>query len=302
MRNEARQRVGVVSRIRTVKPEFVRHSGLYDAELETGLPVRVSFIGLWTACDREGRFKWNPRELKIECLPHDQIDFSRVLDALLTRGHIEQYLVDGRLYGFIPSWHRHQVINNRESKSILPEPTENSIATARCTREARVSDASATPLVHAQGEGKGREKEWKGREGDSTTAAQSLGRDYQPKPEAPTNATWTAYATAYERRYGIAPVRNRTVNGQLANFVERIPRDEAPSVAQFYVEHDNQLYRNAQHPVNLMLRDAESLRTQCMTGTRAGGAGPPTARNSADKAARVAAMLGMNGSKDTIDA
>ena len=47
-----------MARIRTIKPEFFRHEALYEAEHETGLPLRVAYAGLWTAADREGRFQW----------------------------------------------------------------------------------------------------------------------------------------------------------------------------------------------------------------------------------------------------
>jgi hypothetical protein len=90
-----------LARIRTIKPEFFRHADLYEAEKETGLPLRLAFAGLWTAADREGRFKWRPRELKLDCLPHDDVDFSRVLDALTTRGWLVRYAVDGVEYGAI---------------------------------------------------------------------------------------------------------------------------------------------------------------------------------------------------------
>lgn len=143
-----------MARIRTIKPEFFRHEGLYDAERETGLPLRVAFAGLWTSADREGRFKWKPRELKLDCLPHDEIDFSRVLDALTTRGFIQKYTVDGCDYGCIPSWHEHQVINNREMASNFPKPPE---IKEKLTRAPRVPDACPTPLVQVQGEGKGKE-------------------------------------------------------------------------------------------------------------------------------------------------
>lgn len=150
-----------MARIRTIKPEFFRHGGLFDAERETGLPLRVAFAGLWCAADREGRFKWKPRELKLDALPFDEVDFSRVLDALATRGHIVKYASDGQEFGFIPSWHEHQVINNRETGSSLPAPTETSIETTTSTREARVRHASGTDEEReehaAQGEGKGRE-------------------------------------------------------------------------------------------------------------------------------------------------
>lgn len=147
-----------MGRIRTVKPEAFTHEGLYELEIEMGLPIRVGYMGLWTVADREGRFIWAPKTLKLGCLPHDILDFSRVLDALWTRGHIEKYASGGREYGFIPSWKNHQVINNRETPSVLPEPMPESILARLPTCEARVNDASSTPLVHAQGEGKGRER------------------------------------------------------------------------------------------------------------------------------------------------
>ena len=37
-------------------------------------------------------------------------------------------------------------------------------------------------------------------------------------------------------------------------------------VAAFFVGHQNGLYVSAMHPVNLMLRDAEKLRTEWATG------------------------------------
>lgn len=147
-----------MARIRTIKPDFFRHEGLYEAEVKYKLPLRISFAGLWTACDREGRFKWLPRALKLDVLPYDELDFSRVLDALLTCGFIVKYSKDGKDYGCIPSWNIHQVINNRESESIIPPPEESTIY----TREPRVDDASLTPLVHTQVEGKGREGKRKG--------------------------------------------------------------------------------------------------------------------------------------------
>ena len=146
-----------MARIRTIKPAFFRHSDLFQAERETGLPLRVAFAGLWTAADREGRFAWRPLELKLDCLPHDDVDFSRVLDALTTRGFLVRYAsADGREYGAIPSWSKHQVINNREGASEIPAPPSGDVS-ATSTRAPRVTDACPTPLVHAQGEGKGME-------------------------------------------------------------------------------------------------------------------------------------------------
>ncbi len=84
--------------------------------------------------------------------------------------------------------------------------------------------------------------------------------------EKPTVATWEAYSKAYLGKYGVAPVRNRSVNGQLAQFVGKLGAEESPLVAAFYLTHKNGFYVSAMHPVSLMLRDAEKLRTECVTG------------------------------------
>ena len=83
---------------------------------------------------------------------------------------------------------------------------------------------------------------------------------------APSSEAWEAYAAAYRRRYGTDPVRNAMVNGQLANFVKRIGQDESPQVAAFYVGHAGRMYVQAMHPLNLLVRDAEKLRTEWATG------------------------------------
>lgn len=81
-----------------------------------------------------------------------------------------------------------------------------------------------------------------------------------------TSETWSAYANAYSRRYGVEPVRNASVNGQLANFVKRIGAEEAPRVAAFYVQSRNSYYTTCGHSVKAMLSDAEKLRTEWATG------------------------------------
>lgn len=150
-------------RIRTIKPEFFKHYDLYRAERESRLPLRLAFASLFTVADREGRFKWRPEELKAYCLPYDQIDFSRVLDALSTRGFIERYECAGEAYGWIPTFSKHQVINNRENHSDLPDPLDVDTS----TRGARVGHAWSDFANLDQAE---RERERKGTEGKTTFA------------------------------------------------------------------------------------------------------------------------------------
>jgi hypothetical protein len=135
-----------MARIRTVKPETFEHEVLFDAEKDSGLPLRVAWIGLWTMCDRDGRFMWRPRQLKSNILPYDDLDFERVLDALWTHGFLVKYASDGNTYGCIPSWHKHQFINNKERLSEIPPPTNETLiligkTNMSGTREERVNDA-----------------------------------------------------------------------------------------------------------------------------------------------------------------
>lgn len=78
--------------------------------------------------------------------------------------------------------------------------------------------------------------------------------------------TWTAYKTAFAKRYGIEPVRNSKVNSQIKQFVGRLGFEEAPSVAEFYVASNEQFYAKKAHGVGYMLADAEKLRTEWATG------------------------------------
>jgi hypothetical protein len=119
--------------MRTIKPEFFKHVGLHDLEQSSGLPVHRGLAGLWVCSDRDGLFEWEPRRLKTEIFPYHDLDFGKVLDALLEGGFIQKYEVDGKLYGCIPTWHKHQYPNGREPASGLPTPPN-------LTREARVDD------------------------------------------------------------------------------------------------------------------------------------------------------------------
>lgn len=101
-------------------------------------------------------------------------------------------------------------------------------------------------------------------------------------PTGITNDTWDAYCQAYVMRYGVSPVRNASVNGQLANFVKRLGIERAPRVATFYLTHNHRRYLDAKHPVNLMVQFAETLHTEWATQK-------PTTETEARQADRTAA-------------
>jgi hypothetical protein len=167
-------------RIRTIKPEFFTHEGLFEAEQETGLPVRLAFAGLWCIADREGRFRWEPRRIGVQVLPYDGADFGLILDALAARGFVVKYRqIDAcptraprvndacrdACFGYIPGFLRHQVVNNREALSTLPDPNVENVELLSNPSEFDACPTRAPRVPHAsKGEGKGREG--KGKEGE----------------------------------------------------------------------------------------------------------------------------------------
>lgn len=178
-------------RIRTIKPEIFKDEELWDLAQTTGLPILQAFEGLWCFADKEGRFEWRPRALKTDILPYWDGDFSRVLDALTTRGFIVKYACGTREYGLVRTFKRHQVINNREADSELPPPPDETTPPKgengykpkipdTPTREARVDDASGTRPVHAQAE---REGNGKGTEGNGSGKGASPTREARAPDE-----------------------------------------------------------------------------------------------------------------------
>jgi hypothetical protein len=74
----------------------------------------------------------------------------------------------------------------------------------------------------------------------------------------------------------------------LMRFLERVPAAEAPDIAAFYVMSNRGLYVSAKHPVNLLLRDAEALRTEWQTGMHS----TDTAARQADRTGATAQVFG----------
>lgn len=98
---------------------------------------------------------------------------------------------------------------------------------------------------------------------DAPATRPRSGRKDQP---AKTSAIWQAYGEAYRQRYNVDPLRNAKVNGMLARFMERVPVEEGPGIAGFFVRSNRGLYVSSKHCVDLLLRDAEALRTEWATG------------------------------------
>lgn len=156
-----------------------------------------------------------------------------------------------------------------------------------------------------QGRDQGRDQGEEGIKDPSTgvNPAGNLPVPSKPKSDPSKNIpTWEAYREAYSRRYGTAPIRNASVNAKLAQFVNRIGTEESPLVAEFYLTHNDAFYVKSMHPVGLMLRDAEKLRTEWATGRKMLGSAAREAERVqhnvnvfTEAAARIAAREKRNG-------
>lgn len=82
----------------------------------------------------------------------------------------------------------------------------------------------------------------------------------------PNVVAWEQYKSAYVRKWGVEPIRNAKVNGQIAKVVKAIGNELAGPVLAFYVEHKDPLYIQRQHDVSLALRDISGLATQYRRG------------------------------------
>lgn len=135
-----------MSRIRTIKPEFFTSEDIVSL---TPL-ARLFYVSLWCEADREGRLEWKPKTLKLRYLPGDNCDILDLANELSSAGLILIYSAEGKTYAQIYSFKKHQVINNRESESTIPAPT---------------NDACPTRESGEKAEGKEGRKEGKGKEG-----------------------------------------------------------------------------------------------------------------------------------------
>jgi hypothetical protein len=159
-----------MARIRTIKPDIATHEGLFEAEQKSGLPIRLAFTLLLTCADKEGRFKWRPRELKLSVLPYDdEINFEDVLNCLANHGFIVKYEANGQKYGCYANWKKHQKPNNKEADSAIPSPEEGEIIVENTVEKTPSLDLYQASLGKekasldlTQGERKGKGKEGEG--------------------------------------------------------------------------------------------------------------------------------------------
>lgn len=127
-----------MARIRTIKPEFFTSSDI----LGLAPLARLLYVALWCEADRDGRLKWDLETFGYRYMPKEAKQIEGLAQELIERELVILYEVEAKTYADIPSFTSHQVINNRESISVIPPRVK-----------------AASPRVKAEGrkEGKGKE-------------------------------------------------------------------------------------------------------------------------------------------------
>jgi len=151
-----------VARIRTIKPNFFRSHDV----AELSYRARLTWVGLWTYVDDEGRGRDDARIIKGDLWAlEDKVTWQEVerdLTELSRSAHVVRYTVNGRAYLAIPKWLDHQAIS-RPTKSKFPPPNPVSDRDAAPITEDSLSAHGANTAGtgnREQGTGKGnREKE-----------------------------------------------------------------------------------------------------------------------------------------------
>jgi len=159
-----------MARIRTIKPEFWRDEGLSLVSSEAALLA----IGILNHSDDEGYFNANPKLLEADVFPLR--DLSRTTTVLIQElseiGYLDLFLgTDGKQYGKVKNFERHQVINKpkpSQIKDLIDKKIEYGSITV------------AVPPGKEQGTGKGKEQ---GKEQGGGTSSTSVDQPSSEKSQ-----------------------------------------------------------------------------------------------------------------------
>lgn len=102
-------------------------------------------------------------------------------------------------------------------------------------------------------------------------AVQTKQPENRTDQSAANRAVWQAYCQAYIGRYGVEPLRNAKLNGQIAQFVRLVGADDAPQLAAYYLRHNNGFFVQRRHDFGLLLQSAQQIRTDWLRGEQMTG-------------------------------
>lgn len=246
---------------------------------------KLLFLHILLVADDFGNAHGSHFSLRTKCFAGHQVEnavIDRLLDQLVAVDLVRLYEVDEVRYVHIPRF-RQRLRHVKRVYPISPWHTNNELAEK--TPDARQTHVGRTSAEEKRREEKGREdinlsgslrspvSEGDGlaltpKDQTTTLSKKSLPARAKNRKTAKTAETWSAYSAAYQDRYHVEPVRNAKANRLLCTLIERIGNEEAPAVAHFYLSHNRGLYASSGHCLDLLVRDAEKLRTEWATGRR----------------------------------
>lgn len=134
-----------MSRIRTIKPDFFLNEDI----AELSLFARLTFIGLWTIADREGRLEDRPKRIKAQLFPYDDCDMNVLLQELhcAPSRFILRYVAQDCAYIQVRNFTKHQRITGTEAQSAtrIPPPQEGEIIEYQPSVDAQNGNNMETP-------------------------------------------------------------------------------------------------------------------------------------------------------------
>jgi len=246
-----------MARIRSIKPEFCTSAQVAECSRN----ARLLFVLMWIHCDDNGVHPASAKQLRMECFPGDDdmtaAAVQELVEELKAQSLLTEYENAGARYWLVTGWKHQRIDKPQPGKYPLPTDADSAPVTDALPNHSKNAPVALPP------DRNGRDRKGSERKGEE-------GKGMVPAADAPatTSEIWSAYRAAYFHRYGAEPVRNATVNGQLAQVVKRLGAEEAPDVAAFYVSHNGGFYASRMHPVALLLNDCEKLRTEWATGHR----------------------------------
>jgi hypothetical protein len=112
-----------MARIRTIKPEFWQDEQLAECSPH----ARLLAIAILQLCDANGVFRYIPLQIHAHAFPWEQeVNTPSLLGELEAAGYLFFYTAEGRRYGCVPGFPRHQRLQGKEAQScgIYPKPNQ----------------------------------------------------------------------------------------------------------------------------------------------------------------------------------
>lgn len=146
MARKHRREKFIMSRIRTIKPEFWTSEQIMNCSHH----ARLLFIGLWNFCDDHGVHPASIPRIKAEIFPNDYCTSDEIvtwINELIFNGLIAQYEDNGNSYWIVTGFHKHQRIDKPTYRHPLPPSMGRVIDHSSTGPELISSYSTNTPRV-----------------------------------------------------------------------------------------------------------------------------------------------------------